>query len=201
MILQIRATSGGGKTTVMRHLMELANTRPTVTEKTARGEKVLINEGRWDGRKFFVIGPYPESGTGGCDRINGVEKALKLVDQCASPSAQHIVCFEGLLLAHSWGQMGEFLHAKYRRRYRNMFIDTSAKQCFRNVMKRRSDNSDPERIAKIEKNVIADHYRVELAWKRVAARGGSRIMAPYKQSREFAQQYIDDWCNTMDWLF
>lgn len=201
MILQIRATSGGGKTTVMRHLFDLAQCRPVLTEKTARSERVLINEGRWGNRKFFVIGPYDQEGTGGCDRINSINKAIELVDKCASPSVQHIVCFEGLLLSHSWGQMGEFLHAKYGRRYRNAFLDTSVHQCYKNVIRRRAKETDEARAEKIRNNIIADHYRVELAWERVKARGGSRVRVPYKQSRQFVQNYIDSWCDVMDTLF
>lgn len=204
MILQIRATSGGGKTTVMRHLMSVSGCVPHYTVPGRGGKsKALINKGDWQGYPFWVIGPYDNSATGGCDRISKIEEVVELVDKVArsshSRTGKHkaIVCFEGLLLAHSWGQMGEHLHENYGDRYMNAFIDTSVEQCFENVLKRRAaggaDNSDEERIAKIKKNVVADHYRVELCHKRVIARGGQLIDVPYKTAPRFVEAYLNKW--------
>lgn len=211
MILQIRATSGGGKTTAMRYLMELAYSKPFITAKTKRGEKVLINKGRWMGYPFYVIGPYDSEGTGGCDRISKVQEVITLVDRCAkatnAENGDHraIVCFEGLLLAHSWGQMGEFLHERYPERYMNAFIDTSVEQCYANVLKRRdnagADNADKARTDKIYKNVVADHYRVELAHKRVIARGGRLIDVPYATSGPFLRDYLTNWVEVQKILY
>jgi hypothetical protein len=210
-ILQIRATSGGGKTTVMRHLYELAGCKPEKVQKTARGQKTLINKGHWGIYPFYVIGPYDSAGTGGCDRISKIEDVIALVDEVAAPSHapkgchRAIVCFEGLLLAHSWGQMGEFLHAKYGDRYMNAFIDTSVEQCYKNVLKRRAasgaDNTDKARTEKIKKNVVADHYRVELAHKRVIARGGRLIDVPYKTAPQFVEDYLNTWVEIQEVLY
>jgi hypothetical protein len=206
MILQIRATSGGGKTTAMRHLFAKAECVPERIEKTKRGQKVLLNRGMWGEIPFWVVGPYDAEGTGGCDRISKIEQVIELVDSVARPSHKKsgahraIVAFEGLLLAHSWGAMGEFLHEHYPARYINAFIDTSVEQCYANVLKRRetkgADNTDAERLAKIEKNVIADHHRVALAHKRVTARGGNLIDVPYKTAGRFLEKYIDKWVDT-----
>lgn len=180
-------------------------------QKTARGEKVLINKGKWGPYPFFVIGPYDSAGTGGCDRISKVEEVVALVDEVAAPShskrGDHkaIVCFEGLLLAHSWGQMGEFLHEKFADRYMNAFIDTSVEQCYKNVLKRRkasgADNTDKARTEKIEKNVIADHHRVHLAHNRVIARGGRLIDVPYKTAPQFVENYLDKWVGIQEVLY
>lgn len=201
MILQIRATSGGGKTTAARYLYERANCAPKVFE----GKKPLINRGDWNGHEFFMIGPYDKPGTGGCDRISKIEQVVGLVDRCAKRSPEAIVVFEGLLLAHSWGQMGEFIHAKYGRRYVNAFIDTSVVQCLANVITRRgiagADNTDAARIAKITKNVYDDYHRVELAYSRVVKRGGLRIDVPYLTSGPDLEAYITAWCEVRDTFF
>jgi hypothetical protein len=200
MILQIRATSGGGKTTLMRYLMALAYSKPMEQIATKRGLKTLINEGSWLGMPFYVIGPYDTDGTGGCDRISEIAQVIALVDQVAKPSHaptgkdhKAIIAFEGLLLSHSWGQMGEHLHDHYGDRYVNGFIDTSVDQCIANVLKRRKDNSDERRIEKIKQNVINDHYRVELARKRVPARGGIAFDIPYSNAGPFTRDYITNW--------
>jgi len=198
MILQIRATSGGGKTTAARYLFSRANCVPKVFDKA----KPLINRGDWNGREFFMIGPYDKEGTGGCDRISKIDEVVQLVDRCAKRGPDTIVVFEGLLLAHSWGQMGEFLHEKYGRRYVNAFIDTSKEQCLENVLKRRAaagaDNTDEARVAKITKNVNDDHYRVELAYGRVVKRGGYRIDVPYLTSGPDLEAHITAWCEARD---
>lgn len=212
MILQIRATSGGGKTTIMRHLYAMAGCVPEKVQRTPRGKKTLINRGEWLGYDFYIIGPYDSEGTGGCDRISKIEQVMDLVGEVARPShdprGNHtaIVCFEGLLLAHSWGQMGEYLHENFGDRYMNAFIDTSVEQCFKNVMKRRKaggkgDPNDPERVAKIKKNVIADHYRVELCHKRVIARGGRLLDVPYKTAPQFVENYLYEWCGIQEMLY
>lgn len=211
MILQIRATSGGGKTTLARYLFLLADCKPFEVQKTARGEKVLLNKGRWRGYPFYVVGPYDNNGTGGCDRISKVEDVIALVDKVARPShsasGDHkaIVCFEGLLLAHSWGAMGEHVHEHFGDRYINGFIGTTMEQCYANVLKRRAragaDNTDKERIAKIRKNVEADYHRVDLAHARVTARGGRLIDIPYEDSTAFTEKYINDWIDVQDILY
>lgn len=204
MILQLRATSGGGKTTVMRHLLAVAQAKPAKAVPMRGGkEKVLLNVGMWQGMPFWVVGPYDGSATGGCDRISKIEEVIALVDEVAAPSHRKngnhkaIVCFEGLLLAHSWGAMGEHLHEKYGSRYMNAFIDTSVEQCYKNVLKRRAaggaDNTDEERLAKIRKNVVDDHHRVALAHKRVIARGGQLIDVPYKTAPQFVEAYLNQW--------
>lgn len=206
MILQIRATSGGGKTTLMRKLYAVANCKPVKVEIMTRGgEKVLLSLGDWDKVPFYVVGPYDMTpgSTGGCDRISKIEDVIKLVDKAAkkthSPDGWHtgIVAFEGLLLAHSWGAMGEFLHEKYGPRYINAFIDTPVETCYENVLKRRagsgSDNTDVDRITKIRKNVFDDYHRVELCYKRVVARGGVRIDIPYKHAYKATADYLDQW--------
>lgn len=204
MILHIRATSGGGKTFLMRKLYEHAGCKPWHQEETKRGHKTLINKGWWGELPFFVIGPYDNEGTGGCDRISKIEQVVELVDACAkrthAKNGWHtgIVTFEGLLLAHSWGQMGEFLHEHYGPRYVNAFIDTPVQQCFKNVMKRRAssgkgDPNDPERVKKIKKNVYDDYHRVELAYTRVVARGGQRVDIPYNRAFAATSALIDEW--------
>jgi len=205
MIIQIRATSGGGKTTLMRQLYKAAGCVPKTFEKMQRGgTKTLISQGRLFGVPFYVIGPYDSEGTGGCDRISKIEDVIKLVHAAAKkthdPAGWHtgIVAFEGLLLAHSWGAMGEFLHEHYGDRYVNAFIDTSVEQCFKNVLKRRSSSgkgnaNDPDRVAKIRKNVYDDYHRVELAYDRVIARGGQRIDIPYRRAFQATSDYLEKW--------
>jgi hypothetical protein len=205
-ILQIRATSGGGKTTLMRALYEAAGCKPLKQETMKRGgAKTLLSDGAWNGVPFYVVGPYDVEGTGGCDRIATIDQVIKLVDNVASKTQaadgvhhRAIIAFEGLLLAHSWGALGEFIHEKYGPRYINAFIDTDVKTCYKNVLARRANgpragNVDPERLAKIKKNVYDDYHRVELCYARVIARGGIRVDIPYRTAYESTAALLDKW--------
>jgi len=197
MIVHIRATSGGGKTTAMRYLLDCAKAvaRPYTL---VSGQKTQVNEGVWKGHRFVVIGPYDKPGTGGCDRIKLVSDVVAAVVEFAA-DPECIIVFEGLLLAHSWGEMGDTLHPLFGRRYHNMFIETTRKQCIENVLKRRLDrgdtNDDPTRIAKITKNIVDDYHRVYLAWERVVARGGYRYDIPYATSGPDIADHISAWCD------
>lgn len=198
MIVQIRSTSGGGKTTCMRYLLECAQTQPRQYELPS-GQITQVNEGTWKGHDFIAVGPYDKPGTGGCDRIKLVTDVIAVVHDYARNDPRAIIAFEGLLLAHSWGQMGESLHPEYGHRYYNMFLDTSEQQCIENVLQRRLDrgdhNDDPARIAKIVANIEADYYRVQLAYARVKNRGGNRVDIPYETSGPEVADHISTWCD------
>lgn len=198
MIVHIRSTSGGGKTTAMRALMQRAGVGPPRALPLQSGATTVIQAGQWQGNPFYVIGPYDKPGTGGCDRIKLVSDVVRLVQQLAGArNSNAIVAFEGLLLAHSWGQMGETLHPMYRHRYYNFFLDTPRETCIANVLQRRlnkGDTNPPDRVEKITKNIEADYYRVELAHKRVLTRGGNRVDVNWVNSGAEIASHIDAWC-------
>ncbi len=208
MILQIRGTSGTGKTTLMRQLLAATGARAVRFVESKRSKTPLVYKGKWGAYPFYVFGPYESAGSGGCDRIRTVQEVITLVDEYAGPSHRKngdhraIIAFEGLLLAHSWGALGEHVHERYGHRYVNAFLDTTEKQAIKNVLNRRtSSNKTEERIAKIVKNVQADYYRVELCFNRVVDRGGRRIVIPYKNAYGFTKDFINDWVDTQSLLF
>jgi hypothetical protein len=195
-ILQIRGTSGSGKTTMVKHLLK--QIVPTVVEWSENKKRARVYAGKYLGHKIFILGDYT-IGAGGCDTIPKIEQVIDLVDRYATKYPEAIVVFEGLLLAHSWGAMGEYAHAKFGERYINAFLDTPEDTCLARVLHRRQQKSggdtNPERHEKIEKNVRADYYRVYLCWKRVKARGGIREKVPHEDSTNWLDNrlkaYID----------
>lgn len=203
MILQLRGTSGSGKTTLMKQVMADANCEPFRYAPAVRSKpvkKVRVYKGTWGELPLYVFGDY-SIGAGGCDNIPTVQEVIDLLDEFATPTHKKrdaIICFEGLLLAHSWGALGEFAHEHYGNRYFNVFLDTPKEVCLARVLQRRAEkggDTPPDRLAKIEKNVIADHYRVELCWKRVLARGGQRLMIPHKKPYPHVRVLLDSFMN------
>lgn len=194
LILQIRGTSGSGKTTAMKRLLELINPKPV--KMSPNGKRVRAYRGSYRGYSVVVLGDYT-IGAGGCDTIPKIDEVIELVREYSKPKT--IVAFEGLLLAHSWGAMGEFAHEKYGEAYVNAFLDTPVETCFARVLQRRAEKGDdtpPERYEKIQRNVYADFHRVELCWNRVQARGGQRLRIPHKRSVQWVQKYLDNWIDS-----
>ena len=93
MIIQIRGTSGSGKSTVMRTVMNLLGGFPAVLRPVfVEGRKKPLY---YSGAGVSVLGHY-ESPCGGCDTIHGYEALLSLTRERAA--AGHVL-MEGLLLS------------------------------------------------------------------------------------------------------
>lgn len=195
-IVHLRGTSGSGKTTAMRHLIDsLSDLKPVARNgatKTLvyRGMLPIIDandEGEpehWV--RTYILGDYTEGrGAAGCDTISTVQQVIDAVEKYGSRS-NAIVVFEGLLLAHSWGALGEYVHPRWGERYVNAFLDTPEDKCISRVTARRAargQDTEGDRAAKIEKNIRADYYRVELCHKRVIARGGVLVDINHKLAK------------------
>lgn len=95
MIINVRGTSGSGKSYLIRSIMDLYGSRLRYREtgrKRPLGYLCLRPAG---GRSLAVIGHY-ETACGGCDTIPTLETAFGLVRM--AHTAGHDVLFEGLLI-------------------------------------------------------------------------------------------------------
>lgn len=181
-VVQLRGTSGSGKTTAMKHLLEKIDAEPVAMNE--RMTKNTVYRGTLqNGIVVYVLGDYsPHRSAGGCDTIPSVQEVIDLVEKYGSKK-NSLVVLEGLLLAHSWGALGEYAHERWGERYVNAFLDTPMETCLARVAERRAGKgreTEGDRAAKIEKNIRDDYYRVELCYKRVVARGGVRVDIPHK---------------------
>lgn len=138
MIIQIRSTSGGGKTWVMRQVMDaLAKPWPYGWERAFVVKRK--NPLYYYHRDKVVLGSY-ESTCGGCDNIGSARAVYELI-QKASADLRHktdmvllydFLC-EGLLLSEDtkWSlQMPDL---------RVIFLNTPIEQCLRQIEKRRQE--------------------------------------------------------------
>lgn len=196
-LVHLRGTSGSGKTTAMRALIdELYEFKPIqmnerMTKNVAYRGKLEVGDDEWV--DTYILGDYtPGRGAGGCDTIPSIQEVCDLVEKYGS-RPNSLVVFEGLLLAHSWGALGEYVHPRWGDRYWNMFLDTPVEKCIERVTLRRASrgqDTEGDRAAKIEKNIRDDYYRVELCYKRVVARGGVRIDLPHIRATSRFVHYV-----------
>lgn len=125
MILQIRGTSGSGKSTAMRWIMNhLGDWNGTFVPGRKQPLYYVHEE-----FPIIVLGHY-ESPCGGCDTIGSARAVYDLI-QATQPT--DLVLCEGLLLSEDvkWtSQMKEV---------RCIFLSTSLEECLKNVQKRRME--------------------------------------------------------------
>jgi len=131
MIIQIRGTSGSGKSTVMNEVLERLGER-TEVHRPGRKKPLYYS---FPG-KVAVLGHY-ESNCGGCDNIGSAPKVFELIQE-VSKTHDVILC-EGLLLSEDvkWSSQLENL--------RVVFLITSIENCISRVINRRkgSGNDKP----------------------------------------------------------
>lgn len=196
-VIQLRGTSGSGKTTAMKHMLELTGATPLLYAQTQsrnpNQQKVRVYKGRLDGARVYILGDYsPHRSAGGCDTIPKIEDVIELT-KAYGTRHRSVLLLEGLLLAHSWGAFGEYAHESFGERYINAFLDTPVEKCLKRVVKRRAargQDTEGERAEKIEKNVRADYHRVELCYDRVFRRGGVRVDIAHKSAIEEFEQLV-----------
>lgn len=127
MIIQVRGTSGCGKTTVVRTVMNLLGGQPKVLKPIyvpERKRPLYYTDGR-----ISVIGSY-ENPCGGCDTISGY---ITLVSLVREQVRQGPVLMEGLLLSED---VKNTLTLP-RERLRILFLNTPLDVCLDRIKARR----------------------------------------------------------------
>lgn len=132
MIVKLHGTSGSGKTTVARGLMEKA-IGPIRTIKNTRGrpEAYMFNLPEII-EPLFILGSY-ESTCGGMDTVDDTDDQLRLIEQSAKYGH---VFYEGLLGSEFYGRIGK-LSEHYGDKHIFAFLDTPIEVCIARVKKRR----------------------------------------------------------------
>ena len=131
MVVNVRGTSGSGKTYAVRYVMDQLHARPVRGNKSKKPLYYELDGG------VYVIGSY-ENVCGGCDTISDMDTVMARVEGCASKGS---VIFEGLLVTGSYGRWlevskrvgGDFVWA---------FLDTPLDVCIERIMARRQARGD-----------------------------------------------------------
>lgn len=153
MILNIRSTNGGGKSTLVRAVMDKFPARPLYGILGPRKpEAYQLSLPR--GRSLFLLGPY-QTPAGGADCIQPYDNIPLLIEKYAQKG--HVM-FEGVLISKSKGSVGVCLE-QWGKQSVLLFLDTSLEECIASVQARRTGRDDnrtfnPKNLTEAYKAVI-----------------------------------------------
>ena len=129
-IVKIHGTSGSGKTTAVRNLMELGEVDKIGDPKRPEAYRIINVNGVT--HPIFVLGSY-EGVCGGMDTISLVKDQIALIHDYAPLG--HVV-YEGLLISTYYGALGLAME-QYGEDHIWAFLDTPIDVCIDRVKQRR----------------------------------------------------------------
>jgi hypothetical protein len=129
-LINLRGSSGSGKSTVVRALLDRYGSRSIYGCLGLRAPEAY----RLDDRAF-VIGPYLTP-CGGCDALGSMDRVIELLREYSAKG--HHVIFEGLLISSMYGSVGQFLE-RYGRDALVAFLTTSRQRAYQQLCKRQSE--------------------------------------------------------------
>jgi thymidylate kinase len=131
-LIKIHGTSGSGKTTIVRDLMEYASRVDKMGDNPNRPSAYWLSLPGFQ-NPVVVLGSY-ESTCGGMDSITCVQTQIDLIHKYYALGA-HVI-YEGLLLSTYYGKPGKAVEC-YGQDHIWAFLDTPIDVCIERVKKRR----------------------------------------------------------------
>lgn len=133
MIIQIRGTSGSGKTTIVKNIMKLYEPKPVMRIGRKRPIAYRCKHPRGE-RELAIIGHY-ETKCGGCDTISTPGQSYPIIFDLIRRNAQEErnVLFEGLLISGDakWSSQLNDMD------FRIIELTTSLEDCLDSINERR----------------------------------------------------------------
>lgn len=157
-LIQIRGTSGSGKSWVVRQVMEYLGLFDSKWEDGRKKPMYYLSQDF----QVAVVGHY-ESPCGGGDSIGSAPKILKLVDDIKTLHPRRIIIAESLLLSEDskWTSV-ENTHLV-------IFLTTPLPDCLANIQKRRNEVGNEKPIN--PKNTTNRVGTIERAAQKLIAKG------------------------------
>ena len=171
MIIQIRGTSGSGKSTVMRAVKDSLGYWNSVHEN---GRRQPIYYCLNQPKKIIIMGHY-ETPCGGCDTIGSARQVYHRVKSLLDVDDNRIILCEGLLLSED---------TKWSSRINNLrvlYLTTSLAKCLFYIKKRRREAGNEKKLN--PKNTanrvsVIERSRIKLIKQGIICRRGSAKQAP-----------------------
>lgn len=138
MIVNVCGTSGSGKSTVVREVLQGAGARQPVHEEERAapvGYDVRLRPGF---RLFRIVGAYEAPSSGGCDTFGGEGRVERLYAMIAELAASHPgVLYEGITMMNH--TRGLELVRRFPGRVHVARLDTPLEECKRRINARRAE--------------------------------------------------------------
>ena len=162
MIINIRGTSGTGKSTLVTNLMDKYETVGTkqdyvLGKRDTIGPRTKMKTvGYTLENKVHIVGRY-ETKCGGCDTIKTQDQVFQLVVDAANNVKHDHVIFEGLLTCNSYGRWKELAE---QQPFFFLFLDTPIEVCLDAVIVRRMERGKTRQEAEPDERTIYNLTRM-----------------------------------------
>jgi hypothetical protein len=134
MLINVRGTSGSGKSTVVRKLLGQFGCHPIYDLLGSDRPEAYRLIGAPFKSRVYVLGPYAAR-CGGCDALSTIDLLIELL---RAYSVKGDVIFEGLIISSMYGSIGEFLES-YGKDAVIAFLTTSRERCYQQLCKRQAE--------------------------------------------------------------
>lgn len=137
MIIDIRGSSGSGKTWIVRRLLQRYPHTPLMgTDPTRKRNPSLLGY-EIPKLKAVVIGPYEDkANTGGCDSIKTPEEVCRRIREFSKK--YKYVILEGLLVGKCFQRYADLADEIGRKQYTFCFLDTPPETSLQRIADRRA---------------------------------------------------------------
>lgn len=173
MIINIRGTSGSGKSTVIFDLMEQFGFHAMVPRGTRKWEAVQIHAPWGD---VYAIGQY-KTQCGGCDGVPTQDEVCRLVTKYSKKG--HVI-FEGLIVTSCYLRYRILLPTLGD--YRMCFLNTPLRTCISRIKKRRLKKGNTKPFN--PENTEAKFYQTRRTIERAQKDGVDYYILDYKHATE-----------------
>lgn len=178
MIITLKGTSGAGKTTLVKKVLEKYGSKTTYFKPGRKRPIGYLYNHKNGGKPLAVIGHY-EVACGGCDTIQKTDEIFDYIKQADEQG--YDVLFEGLLLSAEVNRNAA-LHLEGRK-YKAIFLTTPIDLCVESVnLRRRAKN--PEKPDVDPENTIAKTKAIRKTLERMIAHGCDCVEASREEAFE-----------------
>lgn len=188
MIIQIRGTSGSGKSTIVRDVLAMGHQKVRFTRQGRRQPVgyLAVWEGtpQEPGRKVAIPGHY-ETACGGCDTLPSYDDTFALVRQGRSMTDR--VLFEGLLVAEEVKRTVE-LHNSYPGELVVIQLTTDVETCLESIRARRAARGDTRPLK--EDNTRNRVKTIEKACEKLREAGVRVIQADRDEAKRLVLELL-----------
>lgn len=179
LIINLRGTSGTGKTTAARALISASEAEP-YENHVDKPKRVRAYKGKLYGKNIFILGSYQVT-CGGMDTVNDINVAAEMVTHYGA-KRDAFVFYEGLFISHMYGTVGEAT-AKFGDKHIFAFLDTPLETALDNVRQRRLAKGNTTEFNPT--NTIMDYRRVQLSKARILRFNRVVEDVPYERAGEW----------------